>query len=280
MSRKKRKPDYNGLKTMQALLNEVCEYFGEPVDDREREDVYHVKLCNVADHFGITLIKARKLLITGGKYSTWMSREVQKLSASGMSIQEIIRKTGLKKSSVYSYLPYNHLAYKLSDSSIEAERQKQYRVRKRNATRTDKEKEEKLWEEMTALQGCLRSMPPASQERRLVYQVIADNCIQMAAVNWCKVFASKKSRSFYAPNVDKKLFQELIAARNISFVDVCDKMRSFRDKYWKGAIEAEAVEEIFKKAIDVVEAYEHAAGEKGIIEEYQRMKEMKNQFFT
>ena len=142
---------------MQALLNEVCEYFGEPVDDREREDVDHVKLRGVADHFGITLIKARKLLITGGKYSTWLSREVQELSAKGMSIQEIIRRTGLKKSSVYSYLAYNHLAYKLSDSSIEAERQKQYRVRKRNATRTDAEKEEKLWEEMTVLQGYLFS---------------------------------------------------------------------------------------------------------------------------
>ncbi len=157
MPRPKRKPNYNGPKTMQALLDEVCEYFGEPVDDREREDIDHVKLRGVADHFGITLIKARKLLITGGKYSTRLSREVQELSAMGMSVQEIIRKTGLKKSSVYSYLPYNHLAYKLPDSSIEAERQKQYRVRKRNAARTDEEKEKKLWDEMTALQGCLFS---------------------------------------------------------------------------------------------------------------------------
>ncbi len=27
------------------------------------------------------------------------------------------------------------------------------------------------------------------------HQVIADNCIQMAAVNWCKVFASKNAYS-------------------------------------------------------------------------------------
>lgn len=157
MPRPKRKSNYNGPKTMQALLDEICEYFGQPVDDREREDIDHVKLRSVANHFGITLIKARKLLITGGKYSTWLSREVQELYAKGMSIQEIIRKTGLKKSSVYSYLPYNHLAYNLPDSSIEAERQKQYRVRKRNAARTDSEKEEKLWEEMTVLHGCLFS---------------------------------------------------------------------------------------------------------------------------
>ena len=155
MPRPKRKPNYNGTKTMQELLDEICDYFGPVVDDREREDIDHVKLRGVADHFNITLIKARKLLITGGKYSTYLSREVQEMYASGKSIQEIMRKTGLKKSSVYSYLPYNHLAYNLSDSSIEAERQKQYRVRKWNASRSDDEKEEKLWQEMTALQGCL-----------------------------------------------------------------------------------------------------------------------------
>lgn len=86
MPRPKRKPYYNGPKTIQAQLDEVCECFGDPVDDREMEDIDHVKLRSVADHFGITLIKARKLLITGGKYSTWLSREVQELSAKGMSI--------------------------------------------------------------------------------------------------------------------------------------------------------------------------------------------------
>ena len=39
--------------------------------------------------------------------------------------------------------------------SIKAERQKQYRVRKRNNDRTDAEKEEKLWQELIYLQGCL-----------------------------------------------------------------------------------------------------------------------------
>ena len=157
MPRPKRKPNYNGTRTMQELLDEISEYFGETVDDRQGEDVNHVKLRGVADHFNITLIKARKLLITGGKYSTEISRKVQKLYSQGKSIQEIMRKTKLKKSSVYSYLPYDRLAYKLPDSSIEAERQKQYRVRKRNAARTDAEKEEKLWTEMIALQGCLFS---------------------------------------------------------------------------------------------------------------------------
>ena len=34
----KRKPNYNGSRTMQELLAAVCEYYGDPVDDRKQED--------------------------------------------------------------------------------------------------------------------------------------------------------------------------------------------------------------------------------------------------
>ena len=66
----KRKPNYNGATTMQELLTAVCEYYGDLVDDRKEEDADHVSLHNVADEFDITVMKARKLLITGGRYST------------------------------------------------------------------------------------------------------------------------------------------------------------------------------------------------------------------
>ncbi len=54
-----------------------------------------------------------------------------------------------------SYIPYDHIVYKLPDISIKAERQKQYRVRKRNEKRTDEEREKQLWKELTYLQGCI-----------------------------------------------------------------------------------------------------------------------------
>ncbi len=66
----KRKPNYNGATTMQELLTAVCDYYGDPVDDRKEEDADHVSLHDVADEFDITVMKARKLLITGGLYST------------------------------------------------------------------------------------------------------------------------------------------------------------------------------------------------------------------
>ena len=62
----KRKPNYNGATTMQELLDVVCDYYGDPVDDRKEEDPDHVSLHDVADRFNITVMKARKLLITGG----------------------------------------------------------------------------------------------------------------------------------------------------------------------------------------------------------------------
>ncbi len=151
----KRKPYYNPTSTMQELLTAVCEFYGEPVDDRKEDDPDHVSLHDVAEEFNITVMKARKLLITGGRYSTSLSRKVQELHAQGLTVAQITEKTGLKRSSVNSYLPYTNIVYNLPDISIKAERQKQYRVRKRNNARTDAEKEEKLWQELTYLQGCL-----------------------------------------------------------------------------------------------------------------------------
>ena len=151
----KRKPNYNPTSTMQELLTAVCDYYGDPVDDRQSEDPDHISLHDVAERFDITVMKVRKLLITGGLYSTSLSRRIQELHAQGMTVAQITEETGLKRASINSYLPYAHIIYNLPDISIKAERQKQYRVRKRNNARTDAEKEEKLWQELIYLQGCL-----------------------------------------------------------------------------------------------------------------------------
>ena len=122
----KRKPNYNGATTMQELLTAVCDYYGDPVDDRKEEDADHVSLHDVADEFDITVMKARKLLITGRLYSTAISRRVQDLHAQGLTVAQITEETGLKRASINSYLPYAHIIYNLPDISIKAERQKQY----------------------------------------------------------------------------------------------------------------------------------------------------------
>ena len=78
----KRKPNYNGATSMQELLTAVCDCCADPVDDRKKEeDADYVSLHDVADEFDITVMKARKLLITGRLYSTALSRKVQELYA-------------------------------------------------------------------------------------------------------------------------------------------------------------------------------------------------------
>jgi len=151
----KRKPNYDGKKTMEELMTAVYEYYGAPVDDRDQEDLDHVSLHDVADRFHITVMKARKILITAGLYTTATSRRVQELVAEGKTVKEIQEMTGLGRSSVNSYIPYAHIVYNLPDISIKAERQKQYRVRKRNKDRSEEEREEKLWQELVYLQGCV-----------------------------------------------------------------------------------------------------------------------------
>jgi hypothetical protein len=100
----KRKPNYNGAITMQERLAAVCDYYGDPVDDRNSEDPDHVSLHDAADRFNITVMKARQLLITGGRYSTSLSRKVQELHAEGLTVAQITKETGLKRASINSYL--------------------------------------------------------------------------------------------------------------------------------------------------------------------------------
>lgn len=98
----KRKPGYNADATMQEPLTAVCDFYGDPVDDRKEAAPDHVSLHDVAERFNITVIKARKLLITGGLYSTAASRKVQELHAAELAVAQITEKTGLKRSSVNS----------------------------------------------------------------------------------------------------------------------------------------------------------------------------------
>ncbi len=62
----KRKPNYSPTATMQAFLSAVYDFYGDPVDDRKEAALDHVSLHDVAERFNITVMKARKLLITGG----------------------------------------------------------------------------------------------------------------------------------------------------------------------------------------------------------------------
>ena len=163
MSRPKKKPNYNPDQVMQEFMAAVADAFGS-YDDRE--DTTFPGLNAVATEFGITALKARKLLITAGVYSTALSRQVAELNAGGTKVDQIMKITGLSRASVHSYLPYSKIPYKLDELSANAERIRLYRERKQKcvefstklstlARQPAKEQEEELWSLLKTLQGCV-----------------------------------------------------------------------------------------------------------------------------
>lgn len=163
MSRPKKKPNYNPDQVMQDFMAAVADAFGS-YDDRE--DKIFPGLNAVAAEFSITALKARKLLLTAGVYSTALSRQVMGLNVDGVEISRIMKITGLSRASVHSYLPYTKIPYKLDELSANAERIRLYRERKKKCEefsanlltlsgQPTKEQEAELWSMLVYLQGCV-----------------------------------------------------------------------------------------------------------------------------
>ena len=86
MPRPRKKPNYNPHQIMQEFMLAVADAFGS-YDDRDNDTA--CGLNAVAAEFGITSLKARKLLITAGVYSTALSRRIAKLYSNGAKIEQI-----------------------------------------------------------------------------------------------------------------------------------------------------------------------------------------------
>ena len=163
MGRHKKKSEDAVKRSFEELLEQVTTVFGSRYDDSESVDEDHTSLRDVADHCDITMLKARKILITADMYSTHTSRTVQKLVAEGKSILEIMNITGLSRASVHSYIPYSKVVYNLKERSVSADRMKHSRDRKRLCKEfLDKlpamdvnEAEIALWELLEAHEGCV-----------------------------------------------------------------------------------------------------------------------------
>lgn len=160
MPRSKKKPTYDPDQIMEEFMNTVADAFGS-YDDRA--DPAAPGLNAVAAEFGITPLKARKLLISAGVYSTEISRKIAGMHASEMKIGQIMQFTGLSRASVHSYLPYTKIPYNLDKLSFNAERIRLYRKRKEACasfcsklhTLSDKERETELWNLLKLLESCI-----------------------------------------------------------------------------------------------------------------------------
>ena len=154
---------------MQEFMDAIADAFGS-YDDRDDDTA--PGLNAVAAEFGITALKARKLLIMAGVYSTALSRRIAELHSNGAKIEQMMEITELSRASVHSYLPYTKIPYNLAELSVNADRIRLYRERRaacrefrdriKQTEMTKIEQEEALWELMSRLAGCV-SIPGDSE---------------------------------------------------------------------------------------------------------------------
>lgn len=130
LGRPKKKPDYDKDLKIQEQLEIAVSLFSEPLDDRTERSKDAPSILSVATAMNTTTIRVKKMLITAGYYSTSISRKVQELHKTGMTMQEIMDATGLKEASVYCYLPYSKGVYNLDDPTLCAEQNRLFRKRK------------------------------------------------------------------------------------------------------------------------------------------------------
>ena len=130
MPRCKKKPLYNPDVAMETLVKSMARDFGN-YDDRRESRQDEPSLNEIALEYNVNPLKARKILITAGVYSTALSRTVAKYARQGKSVKEIMELTELSRASVNSYLPYKGYAYNMQESSVDADRAKRYRKRNR-----------------------------------------------------------------------------------------------------------------------------------------------------
>ena len=144
-------------KVFREYLSCIVDCFGAPYDDREAT-AGNASLRSTCEEFGISIPKARKLLITAGAYSTEASRRVVELSAAGRGLEEIMVQTGLSRSSVSSYLPYRKAPYNMAECSRHAADSRKYRERKKAVLRLHEQihaggdAEDALWQAVIAYQ--------------------------------------------------------------------------------------------------------------------------------
>ena len=120
MGRKRLKPDYNPKKIMQELIDITKELYDNGNSYRQ-----------IARELDLSVSKVIKLLITGGVYSSDICRKINKLYSSGKTIQEIQKSLNVSRATVQAYLPYKKCVYNVKELSLNAERIRRYRARKK-----------------------------------------------------------------------------------------------------------------------------------------------------
>ncbi len=113
----------------ESLVMDVCEFYGRPYDERDKEQP---SMRATAEHFNISPLKVKKILVTGGLFQTQLSDEIQAMYLSGLSMKEIAAKKQMSVPNVGSYLPYSRVIYNLDVRNEEAGKALMWRQKQAN----------------------------------------------------------------------------------------------------------------------------------------------------
>lgn len=131
------------------LIEMICALYNDSYDDREEDSspggenwipgkkAQHTSLVAfkkalLEDHgIDLSTAKIRKILITGGCFSTKRSREVARLYEKLGSISLVAKELGLTTELVTMYLPYKKVVYDLEEKSGNARRVERWRNKQR-----------------------------------------------------------------------------------------------------------------------------------------------------
>ena len=141
MPRPKKYPDAE--KTINAFFASVSDAYNHPAagecehptpaistEHSREEGGAHKTQALLAEEFGISRLKVRKILITTGDLRYPETTRIQRLLASGKSKKDACAEMRLAISTLNSFLPYEKGVYNLADVSTYAESSRVYRERK------------------------------------------------------------------------------------------------------------------------------------------------------
>ena len=132
------------------FIEQICALYNDIYDDREEDSsiggedwapgkmALHTSLAafqkELEEGYGIKLstAKIRKILITGGCWTTERSREVGELYEKYGSIARVAEELQLSETLLKTYLPYNKVVYDLEDKSGNARRVERWREKHKN----------------------------------------------------------------------------------------------------------------------------------------------------
>ena len=141
MPRPKKYPDAE--KTIAAFFSSVSDAYNHPAagecehptpatstEHSREEGGAHKTQALLAEEFGISRLKVRKILITTGDLHYPETTRIQRLLKSGKSKKDACAELEIAISTLNSFLPYEKGVYNLTDVSIYAESSRVYRERK------------------------------------------------------------------------------------------------------------------------------------------------------